>query len=239
MRTCWLPAAAGRQAASVAATYPDAKVTAIDISETSLHYARRQCTAPGITNVKFITLDLHDVAALGERFHAIFSAGVLHHLPDPERGLQILAKALLPSGVMQIMVYNRLNRLMVAGTRTLISELLQESISDDLLKRVRERILRHPENGFAASVMRSRDFAMLAGTLDLLLHRHEDSFDATRIGRALDLAGLQLLRFDIAWPAIAGRYDAASPGDPDRRNIKAWSRFTKTDPDMISNHYRF
>jgi hypothetical protein len=38
----------GRQAAIVASKYPDATVTAIDISEASLDYGRRQCAALGI-----------------------------------------------------------------------------------------------------------------------------------------------------------------------------------------------
>ncbi|HEY1982272.1 MAG TPA: class I SAM-dependent methyltransferase, partial [Xanthobacteraceae bacterium] len=74
----------GRQAASVALRYPDAEITALDISEASLTYARRQCAALGIGNVRFLKLDLYDVADLKQRFHAIHSAGVLHHLSDPE-----------------------------------------------------------------------------------------------------------------------------------------------------------
>jgi SAM-dependent methyltransferase len=47
----------GREAASVALTFPDARVTAIDISETSLRYARRQCAEVGrqISNLRYWT----------------------------------------------------------------------------------------------------------------------------------------------------------------------------------------
>jgi len=230
----------GRQAASVALHYPDATVTAIDVSKTSLNYARRQCAALGIANVRFIKLDLHNVAALNQRFHAIHCTGVLHHLPDPERGLKILADVLHPGGVMHIMVYNRHQRLMINGARAfLISDLLQEPVSDDLLRRVRQRFLERPENPAAVYVVRSRDFATLAGAHDLLLHRHEDPFDIKRIERALDRVGMRLLSFDMPLPPVAARYDGMFPNDPKHVDIKSWARFELSDPSTFPGHYRF
>jgi len=230
----------GQQAAGVALRYPDADVTAIDVSQASLDYGRRRCAALGIANVRFTKLDLHDVAALGRQFHAIFCAGVLHHLPDPERGFKILADALHPGGVMQIMVYNRYQRLMVGGARKfLIGDLLQEPVSDDLLRLVRQRFLEQPRHPAAAYVVRSLDFATLAGTHDLLLHRHEDAFDFRRIERALAGAGLRFLSYDMPSPAVAARYDAMFPGDPKHRDLKSLARFELSDAAALQRHYRF
>jgi len=230
----------GRQAAGVALRYPDATVTAIDISDASLDYARRQCAALGISNMRFLKLDLHGVTDLGQRFHAIHCAGVLHHLPDPERGLKVLADVLHPGGVMHIMVYNRHQRLLINGARALlISDLAQEPVSDDLLRRVRQRFLERPEHPAAAFVVRSRDFATLAGTHDLLLHRHEDPFDLARIERALDHAGLRMLSFDMPTPLIAARYDAMFPKDSKHRDIKSFARFERNDPSIAQRHYSF
>ena len=229
----------GRQAAYVAASLPDAMVTAIDISEASLAYARRQCAALKITNVRFHKLDLHDVAQLETRFHAIHCAGVLHHLSEPERGFKLLADALHPDGVMRIMVYNRVQRLVIAAARALIADLVQEPMSDDLLRRVRERVLQQPEQSFLSSVTRSADFATLAGVHDLLLHRHEDPFDVMRIERALDHAGLRMLSFSFPTPPVAARYDAAFPDDPRHRDTKALASFTRSDPVVRAAHFRF
>jgi 2-polyprenyl-3-methyl-5-hydroxy-6-metoxy-1,4-benzoquinol methylase len=227
----------GRHAASIALHYPDATITAIDVSEASLEYAYRQCAALGVANVRFLNLDLHDVADLGERFHAVHCAGVLHHLPDPERGLQILADVLHPGGVMHIMVYNRYQRLMIRGARAfLTSDLLQEPVSDDLLRRARQRFLQQPEHPAAAYVMNSPDFATLAGTHDLLLHRHEDPFDIGRIERALDRAGLRILSFHLPSPVIAARYDAMFPGDPRHCDIRSFARFELSEPSMLANY---
>ena len=141
---------------------------------------------------------------------------------------------------MHVMVYNRHQRLMIIGAQTfLINDLLQEPVSDDLLRRVRQRFLEQPEHPAASYVMRSRDFATLAGTHDLLLHRHEDPFGTARIKRALDRAGMRMLSFDMPSPLIAARYDAMFPDDPKHCDIKSFARFELSDPSIIQRHYRF
>jgi len=229
----------GRQAAYIARRFPDAAITAIDVSEASLDYARRQCGVLGIENVRFLKLDLHDVAQLGQHFHAIHCGGVLHHLPSPERGLKVLAGVLHRGSVMHIMVYNRLQRLMVAAAQTLINDLIQHPVNDDLLRRVRQRILQKGQNPPASYVIWMNDFGTLPGAHDLLLHRHEDPFDVTRVEHALDLAGLRLLSFEMRSPVVRARYDAMAPEDTKHQDFKSWSRFARSDPFATVSHFRF
>jgi hypothetical protein len=154
--------------------------------------------------------------------------------------LKILADVLHPGGVMRIMVYNRHRRLMMNGARAfVISDLLQEPISDDLLRQVRRRFLEQPKNPAAVYVMYSRDFSMLAGTHDLLLHRHEDPFDIQRIENALTHARLRMLSFDMPSPAVAARYNAMFPNDPKHRDFESWARFELIDPDACEHHFSF
>ena len=227
----------GREAAVVAQNYPDAIVTAIDVSEASLDYGRRRCSELGIAGVRFRKLDLHAAPALNEKFHAVYCSGVLHHLPDPERGLRVLADVLQPGGVMRIMVYSRVARLRVAGARKLIGDLMQEPVSDELLRQVRRRLLEQPEHPLATYAMRSRDFATLAGTHDLLLHRHEDPLDIPRLQRALENAGLRVLSFRLPTPPIAARYDAMFPGDPRHRDIGSLARFEMSKGGQFLGNY--
>jgi 2-polyprenyl-3-methyl-5-hydroxy-6-metoxy-1,4-benzoquinol methylase len=227
----------GYQAADIAIHYPDTAVTAIDLSEASLDYAQRQCLLLGVTNVNFIKLDLHNVDVLDRHFHAIYCAGVLHHLPRPELGLKALAGVLEPGGVMNIMVYNRIERLMVAGARTLIGDLLKDGKEDDdLVRRVRGRFLEHPEHPIAAYVLRCSDFATLVGTRDLLLHPHVDPFDVPRIKRAVEDAGMTLLSFSLPSPPANARYDAMFPGDPKHQDFGSWARFEHSE---ITSNYQF
>lgn len=228
----------GRQAAYVAQRYPDATITAIDISEASLDYAKRQCGALGIENIRFLQLDLHDVAGLDRRFHSIHCGGVLHHLPSPERGFALLSEVLHESGVMQVMVYNRTQRLVIAAAQTLLGDLTRRPITDDLLRDVRSVILQNADHSAANHIIKIRDFATLAGACDLLLHRHEDPFDVTRIERALNGAGLRIVSFDML-PPVAARYDAMFPEDPKHQNSNSWARFVRVDPTAMLNHFTF
>ena len=158
----------GYQAADIEIHYPAAAVTAIDIGDASLDYARRQCQVLGIKNVNFINLDLHAVDALGQYFpRHLLRRGSASFAPSrsrlkgPDRG--------------NIMVYNRAERLLLAGALGLGDLLQQSSEDDDLVREARRRFLEHPEHPLAAYVLRCSDFASLAGTRDLLLHPHVDS----------------------------------------------------------------
>ena len=229
----------GREAATIALAYPATRITAIDLSETSLKYARRQCDLVGATNIRFIRLDLHKIAELGERFDAIYCSGVLHHLPDPEAGWSALAAVLRPGGVMKIMVYSRIARFLVSATRNLIRDLAAGPITDDLLRRVRQRIMEHSEFAPARLLMNTRDFSTLIGTYDLLLHPHEDPFDVPRISRGLERLRLRLISFLLPTIDAALRYDARYPHDPRHRDIAAWARFERSELPRYAGLYTF
>jgi SAM-dependent methyltransferase len=55
-------------------------------------------------------LSLYDCRQLAGEFDLINCVGVLHHLPDPIRGIQSLAAKLAPGGLMHIFVYAELGR---------------------------------------------------------------------------------------------------------------------------------
>ena len=229
----------GREAAYAALRCPDATVTGIDVSAASLDYGRRQCAALGITNVRFQQLDLHEVAQLGARFHAIHCSGVLHHLPDPERGWRILTEVLAPAGVMRIMVYNKVSRMRMWAARKLLGDLVGKPIDDDLLRQVRGTLIARRANPMAMRLMRSRDFTTLAGAHDLLLHRHEDPFDLLRIERAIAALGLCLLRLDLPTPVMEAQYDAKFPQDPGHRDFESLIAFAHEDMGATWGHFQF
>jgi SAM-dependent methyltransferase len=80
---CWTS-----QAAIHALREPDAHVTAIDISETSLRHTRELQRKCGLRNLDLHRLAIEDVGELGRTFDQIVCTGVLHHLPDPDEGLR-------------------------------------------------------------------------------------------------------------------------------------------------------
>ncbi len=89
---------------------PQAQVLGIDLSEQALATARERCRRSGATNVQFQHLSLYEVAQLEGDFEWINCVGVLHHLPDPTRGLQALATKLAPGGLIHLFVYAAVGR---------------------------------------------------------------------------------------------------------------------------------
>lgn len=61
-------------------------------------------------NANFHHMSLYDVADLNRKYDFINCVGVLHHLPDPNRGLRALAEQLKDGGLMHIFVYSALGR---------------------------------------------------------------------------------------------------------------------------------
>lgn len=99
------------QAAILAYTNPKAKVVGIDLSEASLAHSAMLKEKHALSNLELHRLDLHKVAELGRTFDMITSTGVLHHLPDPEKGLEALAGVLAEDGVMHLMLYGKYLRI--------------------------------------------------------------------------------------------------------------------------------
>lgn len=225
----------GREAALWALRFPDARITAIDLSAASLAYARGRCAALGLDRIEFRQLDLHDVADLGRAFDFIACSGVLHHLPDPEAGWAALAAALKPGGVMRVMVYSKIARLKVRAAQRHLADLQDRPLDSGLLREARRRLIERAPDLLASWP----DFYSLAGVHDLLLHRHEDSFDVPRIARALGRLGLELLAFHLPTPAHRARYRQGHPGDPAFRDVEAWAALERRDPFLFQGMYNF
>jgi SAM-dependent methyltransferase len=84
---------------------PHAQIVGIDLSAGALAVAKERCQRSGADRAEFHHLSLYDVAQLPGEFDLINCVGVLHHLPDPIRGIKALAPKLAPGGLMHIFVY--------------------------------------------------------------------------------------------------------------------------------------
>ncbi len=99
------------QAAVFAYANPDAKVVAIDVSQSSLDHHQYLKNAYSLMNLELHRLPIENLNTLNQSFDLIVSSGVLHHLADPLVGLKSLAGALRPDGVVAIMLYATYGRL--------------------------------------------------------------------------------------------------------------------------------
>ena len=96
----WSPAAAPSQAAKYALRWPRAKVTGIDVSATSIEQTELLKRKHRLDNLEVVQLPVERAAELGCNFDYVVCTGVLHHLSDPDKGLQALHDVLEPDGAM-------------------------------------------------------------------------------------------------------------------------------------------
>lgn len=92
----------GAQTVTLAKNSPGALITSIDISEQSVHEAKRKTDEAGVKNVQFAQADIFNLPYEPEAFDHIFVCFVLEHLPHPVVALQTLKKYLKPGGTMTI-----------------------------------------------------------------------------------------------------------------------------------------
>ena len=87
-----------------------AHVTAVDLTEKSLEVARQRAKVFGFEDrVKFIQANAEKLSESVpvEPYDLVYSFGVIHHTPHPERVLDEIRKYVKPESTLKIMVYNR------------------------------------------------------------------------------------------------------------------------------------
>ncbi len=85
-----------------------ATVTAVDLSEESLKIAKERARIFNFENkVTFYCVNAEELSSTvpTEKYDLIYSFGVIHHTPNPERVIGELHKYLKPGGTLKIMVY--------------------------------------------------------------------------------------------------------------------------------------
>jgi SAM-dependent methyltransferase len=87
-----------------------ARVTAVDVSQESLNVAIRRARIYGLANIHFYRADAEVLAdTIPPRpFDLVYSFGVIHHSPHPERIIETVRTNYLRSGsILKVMVYHR------------------------------------------------------------------------------------------------------------------------------------
>jgi SAM-dependent methyltransferase len=183
------------QAAIHALREPDARITAIDISETSVRYTRDLQRKYGLRNLDLHRLAIEEVGELGQMFDQIVCTGVLHHLPDPDTGLRALRSVLLLNGAMHLMVYATYGRagiyMMQEYCRLLGVGVSQEELRD-LGATVAALTSDHPIAGVAR---RAKDFAQPDALADALLHPKDRAYTVPQLYTWLEGCGLTFGRW--------------------------------------------
>ncbi len=179
---------------------PQAQVTGIDLSPGALEVARERCQRSGADRVEFHNLSIYDADRLDGEFDLINCVGVLHHLPDPIRGIQALAPKLAPGGLFHIFVYAELGRREIQLMQQAIA-LLQGDEKEDYEAGVRlgrkmfaalpenNRIVREDKRRWALENHRDANFA------DMYLHPQEVDYNIDTLFELIDASGLEFIGF--------------------------------------------
>lgn len=185
---------------------PEAHVTAIDLSSGALEVAQERCQRSGADRVTFHHLSIYDVGQLEGEFDLINCVGVLHHLPDPIRGIKALASKLAPGGLFHIFVYAELGRWEIQLMQKAIALLQQNSPLDQPTSEIYQegvkigrqifaalpennRILRREKERWAMENHRDASFA------DMYVHPQEIDYNIETLFELIDASELKFLGF--------------------------------------------
>ena len=184
---------------------PQAEVTAIDLSEKALEVAKERCNRSGVIAkhakpVRFLQMKLEEATQLEGEFDFINCVGVLHHLPEPEKGIQAIAKKLKPGGILHIFVYAELGRWEISLMQKAIALLQGDKRGDyrDGVKVGRDIFANLPENNrllqqekklWSLENHRDESFA------DMYVHPQEIDYNVETLFNLIEASGLDFVGF--------------------------------------------
>lgn len=102
----WVAGCGTNLAVFTALRFPKARVLGSDISTKSLEICAGTANQLGISNLELKEESINHVPYT-DTFDYIICTGVIHHNADPKATLQKLVRALSPTGILELMVYNR------------------------------------------------------------------------------------------------------------------------------------
>lgn len=179
---------------------PQAQVIGIDLSAGTLEVARERCKRSGADRVRFHNLSIYDVDQIEGQFDLINCVGVLHHMPDPIRGIQALANKVAPGGLLHIFVYAALGRWEISLMQEAIAMLQGErrgdyrdgvSVGRQLFDALPEnnRIVKRDKERWALENHQDECFA------DMYVHPQEVDYTVDTLFELIDASGLEFVGF--------------------------------------------
>lgn len=227
----------GQQPIETAQMFPEARLLAVDLSSTSLGYAKRKSQELGLSAIEYAQADIMRLGSLGRNFDVIESTGVLHHLADPLAGWQVLLSLLRPGGLMHLGFYSEVARRGVVLARTFIAEQGYGSSAEDI-RQCRQKIMDPNIGTNFGFILKTSDFFSTSACRDLLFHVQEHQMTLAGIDAFLRQHDLQFLGFEIE-SNISSAYKLRFPEDPAATDLANWQNFEDENPGTFIRMYQF
>ncbi|MGA7182225.1 MAG: methyltransferase [Pseudolabrys sp.] len=211
-----------------------AQALAIDLSLTSLCYARRKTPAELASRIDYAQADILKLGSIDRSFDVIDACGVLHHMADPLAGWRILLSLLRPGGLMHLAFYSDVGRGDVAAARMFIAERKFGATPHDI-RRCRQELLATP----LASVTRFTDFFTTSECRDLLFHVHAARVTIPVIKDFIRENGLKFIGFEFDLPVLMRQRAQFAAAGWSLADLDRWQEVETKYPDTFSGMYQF
>jgi len=183
------------QAAKHAMRWPEARVTGIDFSATSVRCTEALKKKYKLDNLQLRQLPVERAGELGTSFDQIVCTGVLHHLADPDAGLAALRDVINPDGgAMHLMVYAPYGRTGIYMLQDFCRRLGISATEDgirDLITALKSLPAAHP----LQPLLRDPDFRHEAALADALLHPQDRAYSVPQLFEFIQANGLSFGRW--------------------------------------------
>jgi len=225
----------GQQAIYKASEFKNAKILAVDLSLSSLAYAKRKTNELGIQNIDYMQADILDLSKLNKKFDIIYCSGVLHHMDQPMDGWRSLKNCLEEGGVMNIGLYSNLARKHIVKIRKELKQ-LEIGSDDNAIRSFRSDLMSSAE-GHHKKIRTSSNFYSLSEIRDLLFHVKEHRFTIPEIKDCLAELKLEFCGFSSG--VNLRDFKQIYSDDKDLYNLEKWSQFEELNQNTFIGMYQF
>tara|TARA_X000000368_G_scaffold194820_1_gene153723 strand:+ start:3988 stop:6657 length:2670 start_codon:yes stop_codon:yes gene_type:complete len=225
----------GQHSIGTATRFEGSEILAVDLSSSSLAYAKRKSDELAIKNVDYMQADILHLRKLERQFDIIESVGVLHHMYDPLVGWSELVDCLKQGGLMKIGLYSELAREHIAKIRDEINN-AEIGATEIEMKSFRSMLIESSMDHHKR-ILNSDDFYNLNTVRDLLFHVQEHRFNLSQINGYLDQLGLKFCGFEIG--KVISHFKLNNTHSDDIYDLGKWEKYEEAYPMTFSGMYQF
>ncbi len=226
----------GQHALYTASLFKDSKVLAIDLSLSSLSYAKRKTEELGFTNIDYLHADILDLRMLGMQFDIVESLGVLHHMSDPYLGWETLVDCLKPGGLMTIGLYSDVALRKVVEITDIIKKRRIPTDKKAMLN-FRKEIMLSTE--LLKKTAPFYDFYSTSEYRDLWFHVQQHRFTLPLIKKHLSDLGLKFSGFALRGTKTQNQFTQKYSDEKMLFDLDKWNEFELEFPDTFMEMYQF